>query len=295
MSCKKRKLEDTESLSPPKKKQKLVNCDKEEIEEEEEVPKEEKVDGVEGGEDDDNSDHSQIKQPVLSLSDDENADDMSESSQPNHTTLLSTKQLQQLEVEGYCEMHDETDSLLLMKLVSCWVRSNHKGQGITADIVRAIVYFHGVTFDTDECVQLTASDDESTRFVTHKINLKLSKLLWGQPGDTLECPKVSGAILAEVLRYLNHHKGIEPSPLPCPLRSIHMDRIVSDKWDATYIDSYDKKTVFEIILAANYLDIKCLLHLGSAKIATLIKQLDQLEINRIVEEEETYRRGVNDD
>ena len=32
------------------------------------------------------------------------------------------------------------------------------------------------------------------------------------------------------------------------------------------------------------------MHLGCAKIATLIKQLDQQEINRIIEEEEKYRR-----
>merc|ERR1712228_412124 len=57
-----------------------------------------------------------------------------------------------------------------------------------------------------------------------------------------------------------------------------------------WIDAFDKKTIFEIILAANYMDIKCLVHLGSAKIATLIKQLDQEEINRIIEEEERYRR-----
>merc|ERR1711920_104894 len=84
--------------------------------------------------------------------------------------------------------------------------------------------------------------------------------------------------------------GKEPDPLPCPVRSIHMAQIVSDKWDATWIDAFDKKTVFEIVLAANYMDIKSLLHLGSAKIATMIKQLDQKEINRIIEEEEKYRR-----
>merc|ERR1711983_576054 len=70
----------------------------------------------------------------------------------------------------------------------------------------------------------------------------------------------------------------------------HMNQIVSDKWDATWIDAFDKKTIFEVILAANYMDIKSLLHLGCAKIATLIKQLDQKEINRIIEEEEKYRR-----
>ncbi len=45
------------------------------------------------------------------------------------------------------------------------------------------------------------------------------------------------------------------------------------------------------------MDIQSLLHLNCAKIATLIKQLDQKEINRIIEEEEQYRRqnvGNND-
>ena len=39
-----------------------------------------------------------------------------------------------------------------------------------------------------------------------------------------------------------------------------------------------------------FIDIHPLLHLGCAKIATLIKQLDQKEINKIIEEEERYRR-----
>merc|ERR1712129_677240 len=43
---------------------------------------------------------------------------------------------------------------------------------------------------------------------------------------------------------------------------------------------------------SNGLDIPSLLHLGCAKIATLIKQLDQKEINRIIEEEEQYRRAI---
>merc|ERR1712173_531349 len=102
--------------------------------------------------------------------------------------------------------------------------------------------------------------------------------------------QVSPDTLEHVITYLKHHKGKEPDPLPRPVRSIHMAQIVSDKWDATWIDAFDKKTIFEIMLAANYMDIKSLLHLGCAKIATLIKQLDQKEINRIIEEEEKYQR-----
>merc|ERR1712154_173429 len=96
--------------------------------------------------------------------------------------------------------------------------------------------------------------------------------------------------MQHAFRYMAHHNGVEPDPLPSPVRSIHMAQIVSDKWDATWIDAFDKKTTFEIILAANYLGIKSLLNLGCAKIATLIKQLDQTEMNRIIEEEERYQR-----
>merc|ERR1712129_288610 len=110
--------------------------------------------------------------------------------------------------------------------------------------------------------------------------------------DSIEIRQVPPETLEHVINYLKHHAGKEPDPLPCPVRSIHMAQIVSYKWDATWIDAFDKKTIFEIILAANYMDIKSLLHLGCAKIATLIKQLDQKEINRIIEEEEQYRRAI---
>merc|ERR1711972_696240 len=99
-----------------------------------------------------------------------------------------------------------------------------------------------------------------------------------------------GSTLRHVLTWLGHHKGAEPDPLPSPVRSIHMAQIVTDPWDATFVDAFDKKTMFEVILAANYMDIKGLLHLGCAKAATLIKQMDQREINRVIEEEEAHRR-----
>jgi len=107
---------------------------------------------------------------------------------------------------------------------------------------------------------------------------------------SIEIRQVPPETLEHVVTYLKHHEGKEPDPIPCPLKSIHMQQIVSDKWDANWIDAFDKKTVFEIILAANYMSINSLLHLGCAKIATLIKQMDQKEINRIIEEEEKYRR-----
>jgi len=149
--------------------------------------------------------------------------------------------------------------------------------------------------DEDETLTLKSGGQQPKTFEINKTDAELSKfvttILEGDAQATsIEIRQVPPETLEHVVTYLKHHKGKEPDPLPCPVRSIHMAQIVSDKWDATWIDAFDKKTIFEIILAANYMDIKSLLHLGCAKIATLIKQLDQKEINRIIEEEEKYRR-----
>mmetsp|Transcript_52732 Transcript_52732/g.87349 ORF Transcript_52732/g.87349 Transcript_52732/m.87349 type:complete len:192 (+) Transcript_52732:110-685(+) len=156
--------------------------------------------------------------------------------------------------------------------------------------------------DEDEQLTLKSGGQNPESFEISRKCAELSKfvttILEGdQDATSIEIRQVPPKTLEHVITYLKHHKGKEPDPLPCPVRSIHMAQIVSDKWDATWIDAFDKKTIFEIILAANYMDIKSLLHLGCAKIATLIKQLDQKEINRIIEEEEKYRRehAQNDD
>merc|ERR1711964_751571 len=70
-----------------------------------------------------------------------------------------------------------------------------------------------------------------------------------------------------------------------------MSKIVEHPWDATFIDNIEKtmgkKMIFKIILAANYMAIKSLLHLGCAKIATLIKGKSPEEIKKILGDDGT--------
>jgi len=56
-------------------------------------------------------------------------------------------------------------------------------------------------------------------------------------------------------------------------RSKEMKQVCSDPWDAQYIDKIGdtRQDLYDLILAANYMDIKGLLHLGCAKVASLIK------------------------
>jgi len=94
-----------------------------------------------------------------------------------------------------------------------------------------------------------------------------------QAATEVPLPGVEGPILEEVIRYMQHHKGVEPPIVEKPLRSKVMKEVCQDVWDAEYIDTIgeDRQKLYDVILAANYMDIKSLLHLGCAKVASLIK------------------------
>jgi len=152
--------------------------------------------------------------------------------------------------------------------------------------------------DGDDEIILKAVGEDGKDGKSFPIKKKFCKLsnfvmtiLKGDPSATdIEVRQVGTDTLENIVKYLIEHKGEEPPPLPCPVRTTEMQQVVSVKWDAEFIDGFEKKAIFEIILAANYMDIKSLLHLGCAKIATLIKKLDQKEINRIIEEEEKWQK-----
>mmetsp|Transcript_26522 Transcript_26522/g.23341 ORF Transcript_26522/g.23341 Transcript_26522/m.23341 type:complete len:191 (+) Transcript_26522:212-784(+) len=154
----------------------------------------------------------------------------------------------------------------------------------------------GLDDGDEECLILISSEDDNPREfeISRKAALMCNLVKSILEGDAnakkIPIKKVRGDILELIVNYLKHHNGKKPEEIAKPIRSVKMERIVADKWDADYINKMNKKTIFQVILGANYMDLPSLLHLGCAKIATLIKQLDQKEINRIIEEEEKYRR-----
>ena len=75
-----------------------------------------------------------------------------------------------------------------------------------------------------------------------------------------------------MIEFLKHLKEGNPPPeIEKPLRSNDL-KDVTTEWYANYID-LDDDTVQDIILAANYLDIKELLALGCAKMGSVIRGL----------------------
>ena len=68
----------------------------------------------------------------------------------------------------------------------------------------------------------------------------------------------------------------QPPEIDKPLSHNDMAQVV-DQWHADYVN-VDQELLFEIVMAANYLDIKPLLELSCAKVASLIKGKSVQEI-----------------
>eukprot|EP00116_Pleurobrachia_bachei_P014051 sb/3474313/ len=74
--------------------------------------------------------------------------------------------------------------------------------------------------------------------------------------DPVPLPNVSTMILKKVITWCKHHKDDPPKPEDEENMEKRTDDI--DSWDQDFL-KVDQGTLFELILAANYLDIKGLL------------------------------------
>ncbi|GAB9464826.1 S-phase kinase-associated protein 1a [Globisporangium polare] len=84
-------------------------------------------------------------------------------------------------------------------------------------------------------------------------------------------PNVKSHVLEKVVEFCTHHAANPMPELEKPLKSNDLRDAVSD-WYTDFVEvKEDQELLFELILAANYLDIKSLLDLSCAKVATMIK------------------------
>ena len=85
-------------------------------------------------------------------------------------------------------------------------------------------------------------------------------------------------ILEKVIDFCKYLKDHQAPEIEKPLKSNDMASVV-DPWYADYIN-LEQEVLFELIMASNYLDIKPLLELSCAKVATLIKNKSIQEIRK---------------
>jgi hypothetical protein len=114
--------------------------------------------------------------------------------------------------------------------------------------------------------------------------IKTAHQVFSNLENTIHIPNVKWVTLQFIVQFMHHHKGVEPVKITKPIKSHHMIDMVADPWDAIFIDNIgsDVQTLFELLQAANYLCIDCLMQLVAAKIACLIKDKSVHEINDLL-------------
>ena len=222
------------------------------------------------------SKHDDEFENVLSLSDDEFEDQ-----EEDKLTHLGKDQTEQLIRDGYCMFNTPMEQLIVNKTVTGYIRLYFDQNCMVEELVKVIIQFYCTIYNPKMYILLWIGKDKSEEnentqyFLVPKINTKLSGLLSNaaisddRNGFMISIEKVKPEIMHYVLRYLGHHRGRKPQEIAKPIRSVKMERIVADQWDAHFINSFTKKVIFKVILAANYLECPPLLHLGSAKIGML--------------------------
>lgn len=121
----------------------------------------------------------------------------------------------------------------------------------------------------------------------------------GGPDDEYPLPNVKSAILSKIIEYMNYHKDHPAEQITKPLRSSNLAENNVSQWDIDFIN-VPNEILFEIIPAANYMDIRPLLELGCAKTASMIrgKTVEQIReefniVNDFTPEEEAKIREEN--
>lgn len=126
--------------------------------------------------------------------------------------------------------------------------------------------------DSNETIKLVSQEEEKFT-VPKKVAMQSELVKTMAEGDREETdiplPNVKSSVLKKVVEYMRYHADNPSKEIEKPLKSANMAEVVS-QWDADFVD-VDQELLFELILAANYMDIKPLLDLCCAKVASMIK------------------------
>jgi len=152
--------------------------------------------------------------------------------------------------------------------------------------------------------KLTLQSSDGADITVDKEVAERSLLIKNMVGDLGEeatsapipIPNVNEAVLKKVIEWCEHHRSDPPQANEDDSDSRKKTTDI-DEWDQKFMQ-VDQEMLFEIILAANYLDIKALLDVGCKTVANMIKGKSPEEIRKTFnitndftpEEEDQIRR-----
>mmetsp|Transcript_8274 Transcript_8274/g.12037 ORF Transcript_8274/g.12037 Transcript_8274/m.12037 type:complete len:167 (+) Transcript_8274:99-599(+) len=139
--------------------------------------------------------------------------------------------------------------------------------------------------DVDEggSVNLVSKEGDSYEVPLHVAKMsELVKTMMDEEGDDdvqeIPLPNVKATVLQKVIEFCTHHREEPMNEIEKPLKSAIMSEVVQ-RWYADFV-SVEQVLLFELILAANYMDIKPLLDLTCATVASMIKGKTPEEIRQ---------------
>jgi S-phase kinase-associated protein 1 len=92
-------------------------------------------------------------------------------------------------------------------------------------------------------------------------------------------PNVSADVLGKVIEYCKHYQEEEMRSIQTPLKSNKLEELVQE-WYAEFV-KVDKNLLFDLVAAANFMDIKPLLDLTCLAVSIMIKGKSAPELRQM--------------
>jgi S-phase kinase-associated protein 1 len=101
-------------------------------------------------------------------------------------------------------------------------------------------------------------------------------------GKEFPCINVETPVLHKVVEYCTYHETQEKmNEIKSPLNGETVKEILKQDWYADFCDKLDRQMMFDLVAAANYMDIKPLLDLSCLAVSIHIKGKSVEELQEI--------------
>jgi S-phase kinase-associated protein 1 len=104
-------------------------------------------------------------------------------------------------------------------------------------------------------------------------------------------PNVSTMVLEKVLEFCKHHHEEPMTPIQTPLKSSKLEELVQP-WYAEFV-KVPRPLLFDMVAAANFMDIKALLDLTCLAVSILIKGKSAAELREMFNIAGDYNEDTN--
>ena len=89
--------------------------------------------------------------------------------------------------------------------------------------------------------------------------------------EDIQVAKVTGAILEKVVAYCTHYQEAPMDKIETPLTGNTIEEVVKPEWYATFVNEIEQEKLYELVAAANFLNIKSLLDLTCFAVSVEVK------------------------